>query len=142
MRSRKKDLKPQCISLNMTPMIDIVFLLIIFFLVSSNLIQQDVSMELDLPGATTGGAVDATDTKKITINIPRAGSVLLGSQPVQRDQLREHFLGLAKNRKEEMELRIRTNKDVPFGEVEPLLVLAAQCGFQDVSFAVVEKIVE
>jgi len=39
---------------NMTPMIDVVFLLIIFFLVSSHLAQQETQLELDLPEATSG----------------------------------------------------------------------------------------
>ena len=34
---------------SMTPMIDVVFLLIIFFLVSSHLAQQEVQLDLDLP---------------------------------------------------------------------------------------------
>ena len=39
---------------NMTPMIDVVFLLIIFFLVSSHLAKQEVHLELPLPAADSG----------------------------------------------------------------------------------------
>lgn len=123
----------------MTPMIDIVFLLIIFFLVSSNLIQQDVSMELDLPTAETGRLAEESESKKLTINIPRPGQVLIGMQPADKKHLRLFFLRQRELWGDEAELRIRTNKDVPYGEIEPILVLAAESRIRDVSFAVVEK---
>ena len=41
---------------NMTPLIDVVFLLIIFFLVSSQLARQEANIELELPEASTGSA--------------------------------------------------------------------------------------
>ncbi len=125
--------------MNMTPMIDVVFLLIIFFLVSSNLIQQDVSMELELPAAETAQPAPETEAKKITVNIPAPGRLLLGVQPVDREQLRDYFLQRRKDWGEDTGLRIRTNRDIPYGEVEPILVLAAECGVWNVSFAVIER---
>lgn len=123
----------------MTPMIDIVFLLIIFFLVSSNLIQQDVAMELDLPAAETAAPVQESETKKMTINVPRPGQILLGTQPVDQRQLRTHLTRQREYWGDETELRIRTDKNIPYGEIEPILVLAAECRIWDVSFAVVDK---
>ena len=38
----------------MTPMIDVTFLLIIFFLVSSHLAQQELQVDLELPAAASG----------------------------------------------------------------------------------------
>jgi biopolymer transport protein ExbD len=132
-------LKPTGFSLNLTPMIDVVFLLIIFFIVSSNLIQQDVSMPLDLPAAETAKPIEDTETRKITINIPQSGTVLIGTQSVAPAKLREIFLRQRQTWGEKTEIRIRTNKDISYGEIEPILVLAAECGIWDVSFAVVEK---
>ena len=51
------------VSFNMTPMIDVVFLLIIFFLVSSNLAQQEVHLEIDLPDAASGNRPQEDDTR-------------------------------------------------------------------------------
>jgi biopolymer transport protein ExbD len=132
-------LKPNGFSLNLTPMIDVVFLLIIFFIVSSNLIQQDVSMPLDLPAAKTVKPLKESETRKITINIPKSRTVLIGTQPTDPAKLHKLFLRQRQTWGEETEIRIRTNKDIPYGEIEPILVLAAECGIWDVSFAVVEK---
>ena len=41
------------VGFNMTPMIDIVFLLIIFFIVSSHLARQETQLELALPAASS-----------------------------------------------------------------------------------------
>ncbi len=125
--------------MNMTPMIDVVFLLIIFFLVSSNLIQQDVSMELELPAAETAQPTPETEAKKTTVNIPASGQLLLGAQPIEREHLRSYFLQRRQEWGDDTGLRIRTNRDVPYGDVEPILVLAAECGIWNVSFAVVER---
>lgn len=132
-------MKPQGFALNMTPLIDIVFLLIIFFLVSSNLIQQDVSVEIDLPAAETARPINESQTRKFTVNIPKPGQILIGALPIKEEQLRNLLMDYQKANREKSELRIRTNKNVPYGSIEPLLVLAAQCNIPDVSFAVVEK---
>jgi biopolymer transport protein ExbD len=132
-------LRPSSATMNMTPMIDVVFLLIIFFLVSSNLIQQDVSMELQLPAAETAMTTPETEAKKITVNIPAPGQLLLGAQPIDSESLREYFLQRRADWGADTGLRIRTNRDIPYGEVEPILVLAAECGVWNVSFAVVER---
>lgn len=132
-------IRPGGVTFNMTPMIDVVFLLIIFFLVSSNLIQQDVSVELELPAAGTAEPTPEIEAKKITVNIPSPGQILLGAQPTEHEKLREYLLQRRQDWGEDTGLRIRTNKDVPYGEVEPILVLAAECGVWNVSFAVVER---
>ncbi len=133
------NIRPRGATMNMTPMIDIVFLLIVFFLVSSNLIQQDVSMELELPAAETAQPTPEAEAKKITVNIPAPDRLLLGAQPVGHEKLREYFLQRRKEWGADTGLRIRTNKDVPYGEVEPILVLAAESGIWNVSFAVIER---
>ncbi|MDR1052632.1 MAG: biopolymer transporter ExbD [Planctomycetaceae bacterium] len=125
-------------SLNMTSMIDVVFLLIIFFLVSSNLIQQDVLIDVDLPAASNVDRVTNPVASKLTINIPASGSMFLAATPTNLQQLKpiliKHYTDNGKN----AELRIRTNKNVPYHEIESLLLLAAETGIWNVSFVVVE----
>ena len=59
---------------NMTPMIDVVFLLIIFFLVSSHLAQQEVQLELDLPGAGTGQRAEQDDAPRRAAHLTGKGA--------------------------------------------------------------------
>ena len=58
------------VGFNMTPMIDVVFLLIIFFLVSSHLARQEVQLDLDLPPATSGHAPEEDESvRRVVVNV-------------------------------------------------------------------------
>ena len=61
------------VSINLTPMIDVTFLLIIFFLVSSHLAKQENFLPLELPVAGSGIS-DFSDRTTLTIQIPSDGS--------------------------------------------------------------------
>ena len=82
----------RAVGANMTPMIDVVFLLIIFFLVSSHLARQENHLPLDLPIASTHGPVNP-DRAPLTISVnpdsqwlvSGARSCLLYTSPSPRD---------------------------------------------------------
>ena len=132
---------------NMTPMIDVVFLLIIFFLVSSHLAQQEVQMELDLPQAASGQAPGEDDVRRVVINVlPHAragkrimvGGRLMGGQ--QLAQLIDYESRRARSEERgQLEVRIRSDRKVPYRVVEPLMVACARSGVWKVTFAVVEN---
>ncbi|NIL99041.1 MAG: biopolymer transporter ExbD [Planctomycetales bacterium] len=128
------------LEMNMTPMIDVVFLLIIFFLVSSHLAQQEVQAELDLPTATTGADSPATNSPRVTINVvPVRGepSLRLGDLPVDRNELRRRLANELAAASQDLEVRIRADRGTPYETVEPILVTCAQLGIWNVQFAVV-----
>ena len=123
---------------NMTPMIDVVFLLIIFFLVSSHLARQENRLPLDLPVAATFGPVDV-DRAPLTISVDRNAHWRVGGSIVQLNDLR---LALARYYDEHgmnSSIRIRTDGAVAYRYVEPLLRESAKAGITDVMIAVREK---
>ena len=135
-----KHLKPQGGRLNLTPMIDVVFLLIIFFMVSYNITQQDNAIAVDLPEAETGTLPLEQQTKQLTVSIPSPGTLYVGTEKIgDQGRLRHIMTEARKDWGEETEIRIRTNKEVPQGEIKPLLRMAAECGILRVSFAVMER---
>ena len=133
-------LKPQGGRLNLTPMIDVVFLLIIFFMVSYNITQQDSAIPVELPEAETGTLPQEQQTKQLTVSIPSPGTLYVGTEIIlSKERLRHIMLEARRDWGEETEIRIRTNKDVPQGEIKPILRLAAESGIVHVSFAVTER---
>src|SRR6185436_15898576 len=72
---------------NMTPMIDVVFQLIIFFLLSSHLAQQELQLQLDLPEAESGKDPADEETRRVTISVLSDGHVLLAGKTVDREEL-------------------------------------------------------
>ncbi len=123
-------------SFNMTPMIDVVFLLIIFFLVSSHLAQQEVQLDLDLPTATTGGPPTMRLPARVTVNVLADGQVLLGGDPVDVEQLGRRLQYVRRQAGPDLEVRLRSDRHVAYRHVEPVLVRCARNGIWNVTFAV------
>ena len=137
MKLPKNDEKP--FRFNMTPLIDVTFLLIVFFVMSNRLIQDEVAMEMSLPREASGETVVDDESDKIVVNIECADVYYLGSKRVDLDELRERLVREKKRATRPVSARIRANRDVPYSAIEPILVICAQSGFSDVSFAVVEN---
>ena len=72
--------------LNLTPMIDVVFLLLIFFMVATTFLDPEREIDLELPEAESGEVASET-LDQIVINIQRDGTIVLSGAPVDRDQL-------------------------------------------------------
>ena len=124
---------------NMTPMIDVVFLLIIFFLVSSHLAQQEVQLDLDLPGAGTGQRAEEDETRRLVVNVlPEAeGAVMVGGRLMRDDDLAQLIDFENRRSGSQLEVRIRSDRKVPYRVVEPIMVACARSGVWRVTFAVV-----
>ena len=75
-------LRSGALGFNMTPMIDVVFLLIIFFLVSSHLAKQEVQMQLPLPTAESGNQRVEDDVPRLTVNVLSDGTLMLSGRHV------------------------------------------------------------
>ena len=122
--------------MNLTPMIDVVFLLIIFFIVSNNMIQQDTAIAVDLPVAETGDHPQEQQARRLTITITQPGTLFVGTTAFDKECLRRIMIDCRRDWGEEAEVLIRTNKDVPYGEIRPILRMAVESGIIHVSFAV------
>ena len=73
---RQKTLKVT--ELNMTPMIDVVFLLITFFMLVSEITRQDEIEDLKLPDVTAAKPDDNPDPNRLVINIVKNGTIIIG----------------------------------------------------------------
>jgi len=136
-------LKPQGARFNLTPMIDMVFLLIIFFIVSNNMVQQDNAIQIDLPEAETGILPQERQTKRLTISIPSQRTLFVGAEEIlDKGRLRHIMMEARKDWGTEMEIRIRTDKNILYGEISPILRMAAENGIVHVSFAVTERVLK
>ena len=129
-------LKPLAGRMNLTPMIDVVFLLIIFFIVSNNMIQQDTAIAVDLPTAETGILPQEQETRRLTISIPQQGTLYVGTELVDEERLRRILADSRRDWGEDAEVRIRTSRHVLYGEIRPIMQMAMENGFVHVSFAV------
>ena len=127
--------------LNLTPLIDVIFNLIIFFLAASHFARNEPATAVELPTATRGDRGDDTP-RRLTITVvpgeneTPAYLVAGKAEPVAAV---EALLLAAKNEAgdQPFEARFRADHRVPFGAIEPLLVACAKAGVRDVKFAVI-----
>lgn len=129
----------QATGLNMTPMIDVVFQLIIFFLLSNHLAQQETHLELNLPAAASGKEVDDNTVPRVTINVLADGSILLGNHETPASELTSRLKFELDKSSSDLEVRIRADRSVPYQAVEPILLACADAGIWNVTFAVYKK---
>ena len=131
------------VGLNMTPMIDVVFLLIIFFLVSSHLAQQEFEGELDLPDAGTGQPVEEDQVRRMVVNVlpeqEDGRRIRVAGRSVDQAELTALIDYESRQSKGRLEVRIRSDRKVPYQVVEPVMVACARAGVWKVTFAVVGR---
>jgi biopolymer transport protein ExbD len=119
---------------NLTPMIDVVFNLIIFFLAASHLARSEIVAEVELPEAATGGPEVADLHHRLIVTILADGTFSVGGRELPLSQVGQ--LLPAGDEAREFEVRIRTDRRVAYRHIEPLLLACARAGVTKVRFAV------
>ena len=74
------------VSLELTPMIDMVFLLLIFFLVATTLRQEERELEIMLPSAESAAPVSVA-LREIVINVDAEGRAVVAGKDLTRAEL-------------------------------------------------------
>jgi biopolymer transport protein ExbD len=105
------------ISPDMTPLIDVVFILLIFFLVSSTFKKNELALDLILP--KSGSAQEIIKKEELAIELSKDKVALKGSIISFSDLEKE----LSKVREKENPVNIRINKDVEYQRVMKLFDL-------------------
>ena len=98
--------------INLTPLIDVVFLLLIFFLAATTFSRDEVEMDLKLPQAKSG--TEAKPGHLLVINISADGTITVDGRSVTIEALRQKLLAAAA-RNRNQEVLIRTDTRSQFG---------------------------
>lgn len=75
--------------INITPLVDIVLVLLIIFMVTATFIVTP-SIKVDLPKAATG---DATPTSNLALVLDKSGAIYLNGQPASEDEVKAFIRG-------------------------------------------------
>ncbi len=130
MRFRKED--EESFGMDMTPMIDVVFLLLIFFMVSTVFVDFNRQMDLALP-TSKSSTVDET-TKSLEIEMTADKQIFFDGKKVTLTRLENMLLGSAPDQKKTV--IIRADKNLPYGDVIKLMGILQGAGVLDISVAV------
>ncbi len=114
--------------INVTPMVDVMLVLLIIFMVTAPLIQQGV--KVNLPPAKAA-PVEAKETK-IVLSIDKGRHVFIGEAEVPIDQLEQKLKTNAKLQADK-ELYLQGDTDVNYGTVIQVMAAAQRAGIPNVS---------
>lgn len=119
------------VEVNLTPLIDVVFLLLIFFMVSTSF-ETRQALELSLPASANATAFEASP---ITLAVTRAGEYRLGEQTLASGEALHAALAARAEAAREQGLVIEADSRTAHAAVVAALDQAAALGIQRVRIA-------
>ena len=120
--------------LNLTPMIDIVFLLIIFFMVGTKVSELERKIALDVPRVSNTEVLSPAPRKRV-VNILRDGRILLDQEEVTVKELVRR-LQLQRQQDQQMGVIVRGDAEGSFQNVATVLGACRQAGISDMGISV------
>jgi biopolymer transport protein ExbD len=134
---------PDDVEMSMSPMIDMVFLLLIFFLVSSKPLKPEADLGMKLPGTVAQEeAIDIPDEQRI--KILANGQILLNDMPIDTPQSKDlpqllstltRFKQACKANKSEALVTLDPEDDVVHQRIADVMNICAKADLDGVTFA-------
>ena len=115
--------------INMTPLIDVMLVLLVIFIIAAPLMAS--SLRLDLPKTDKAGATDAREV--LLLALDDKGQFYLGDTQVQADELRQRIREAAR-RDPATEVQLRADQKVPYGRVAELIGWLQEGGLSRIGF--------
>jgi biopolymer transport protein ExbD len=116
-------------SLDMTPLIDMVFNLLIFFLVATTFQQAEREMQIALPIAQQAGPI-STALRELVVNVDDQGRLIVSGRVLSADQLRE-LVRDAVAANSEQKVTVRGDRSCAYGSVVTVLDICKSSGIQE-----------
>jgi biopolymer transport protein TolR len=119
--------------INVTPMVDIMLVMLIIFMVVTPLLQSGVTVAIP-KGVNPDEEGDITTDTAVVVSIPFAGSYYVRRDPVAKDDLVETIKNLMKQRKpsDPQVVYVRAGVGVPYGEVVDIINSVRDAGYQQI----------
>jgi biopolymer transport protein TolR len=115
--------------INMTPLIDVMLVLLVIFIITAPLLVS--SVRVDLPKAAGTSASQAPKFLVVTIN--PAGEIFVGDT-LQTTEAMAGLMEQTAKANPEAELRLRADATVPYGRVVEVMGLAQKAGLSRIGF--------
>jgi biopolymer transport protein ExbD len=139
MKSKWKE-EEEVVNFQIAPMTDVVFQLLIFFLVTSTFAQLEVSKEVSLPVADTAVTKQNEGVTEILLNVLDDGRVKVGEDFYPVDRLAAELRRVAaENPDTDKKVLIRADKQAHYGKVMRIMAACAQADLWNVSFATYQE---
>ncbi len=115
------------VSLDISPLMDVAFQLIIFFAVTTTFLEQ-AGMQLELPESSTA---TAEETSPIEVSVTEDGTVRFQGQVVTVEQLESEVAALPAT--ERAKITVRADRDVSYGLIVSVIDALRKAGAEGLS---------
>ena len=115
--------------INMTPLIDVMLVLLVIFMIAAPLMTS--SLKLDLP--KTEGARPTDAAQFVTVAVDPEGKLYWGDEVLDATSLKRRIREAAQ-RNPATEVQLRADKSVPYGRIAELIGLVQQGGLVRIGF--------
>jgi biopolymer transport protein TolR len=109
--------------INVTPLVDVMLVLLIIFMVTAPMMTQGV--DVNLPQTTTKSIKTQEDPLFLTIN--KKGEIFLEEHVIKLEELEEKVRSIFKYRREK-ELLLRADRDISYGAVIKVIAAVKRAG--------------
>jgi biopolymer transport protein TolR len=128
---RRHRRNPVMSEINVTPMVDVMLVLLIIFMVSAPLLT--VGVPIDLP-QTQASSLDAADKEPLAISVNDKGEIFLQNSPVELEELVPKLTAISQARgKNDDRIYVRGDKTVNYGMVMKVMGRLNAAGFRKVA---------
>ena len=111
--------------INVTPLVDVMLVLLIVFMVTAPMMQQGMSVDLPEDGSP---ALNVTqDAKSFFITVAANGTIMVDDKTVDEETLRQ-AVGKAKGENPTTQFYLRSDKNVPYGRVVKIMSILTKLG--------------
>lgn len=124
----REELQAPLAEINMTPLVDVMLVLLVIFLVTAPMLNS--AIKLNLPSES---AAQITEQKTLTISVNRGGEYFIDDQKVSAGEL-ENRLEIAAKNNPKQSIHLRADTDVPYGKVSHVLGMAQRLGLSNIGF--------
>ena len=134
----RPDYKEEPVEINLTPLIDVVFLLIIFFLTVSHITQVQVEA-LSLPEAIKGEKSEDLASGRIIINVNKDGRIVAAGEVCESNFLEQMLRAqLKRSGSDGLSILLRGDREAPWARVSEIMRICTRLGINEVTVAVIE----
>ncbi|MBI2090185.1 MAG: biopolymer transporter ExbD [Deltaproteobacteria bacterium] len=120
------------VGISLTSLIDVIFLLLIFFMVTTTIIDPSRRLDIQLPEAKAASA--ESKSTPVTIEINQRGDIVVNAEKVDLAALEARLKALGgEGRKTAL---VRADRRLDYGRVVAVLGICRANGFQDIGVAV------
>ncbi len=117
-------------ALNITPLIDVVFLLLVFFMVSTRFEKEERELDVQLPVASEARPL-VEQPKELFLSIDQTGRFHIGGRPMNLAEVEAVFRQAKGNNPAQQSVVIRADKRVAFDFVTQIMNLCNKVGIAD-----------